>query len=159
MFDSVILDSDLFRWGILPLLIFAARVADVTLGTLRIITMSKGSRLLAPALGFVEVLIWATALTVVMQNLTSPFYYVVYAAGFSMGTYTGIVIEEKLAMGTCIVRLITKKSAKEMIAMLLNKNFNVTAISGNGKEGEVAGNMELGANRKFALALVFYIWL
>lgn len=51
------LESDLFRWGGIPLLIFAARILDVSLQTMRIIFISKGKRLLAPLLGFFEVMI------------------------------------------------------------------------------------------------------
>ncbi len=55
-------DADLFAWVILPILIFFARVTDVTLGTLRIIFVSRGKRMLAPILGFFEVLIWIVAI-------------------------------------------------------------------------------------------------
>jgi len=74
-------DSDVFRWIVLPALIFLARVLDVTLGTMRIISVSRGRRVLAPVLGFFEVIIWLVAMGQIVRNLTNPFYYVAYGAG------------------------------------------------------------------------------
>ncbi|MBU2524022.1 DUF2179 domain-containing protein [Patescibacteria group bacterium] len=133
---ETIIGIEIFQWVVLPLLIFLARVTDVTIGTLRIITISKGYRKIAPMLGFIEVLIWALAFGVVMKNLTNPFYYLVYAGGFATGTWVGIILEEKLAMGTVAIRLITKLPAKKTVNILRNLNFNVTSVHAYGPEGK-----------------------
>ncbi|MCC9138385.1 DUF5698 domain-containing protein [Pontibacter silvestris] len=65
------LDPRIVEWVIIPILIFMARIMDVTLGTLRIVFVSRGDKLVAPLLGFVEVLIWLVAITQVMQNLSN----------------------------------------------------------------------------------------
>jgi len=84
-----------FQWIILPLLIFLARITDQTIGTLRLIFLSKGYRLIAPLLGFFEVIIWLVAVSQIMKHLDNVMSYVAYGAGFAMGNYIGMTIERK----------------------------------------------------------------
>ncbi len=76
---------DWYAWVILPFLVFFARIADVTLGTLRIIFTSRGRRNLAPLLGFVEVFIWIVVVRQIVKNAHSLTAYIGYAAGFAAG--------------------------------------------------------------------------
>ena len=98
---------DYFNWIILPLLIFISRLADVSLATLRHIFISKGFKALVPILGFFEVLIWLIAIRQIFNSVDSVVCYIAWAAGFSAGTYLGMYIEEKLALGMQIIRIIT----------------------------------------------------
>lgn len=132
-----IVEFNWFRWVILPLLIFLARVSDVSLQTMRIIFISKGRRLLAPLLGFFEVLIWLVAITQIMKNVTNPFYYLAYGAGFAMGTYVGLRIEERLAVGNVLLRVITPEDSCGLVARLREEKHGVTCIEGEGKSGKV----------------------
>ena len=85
------LTSDqVYAWIILPIIIFLARVVDVTLGTIRIIFTSRGKRNLAPLLGFVEVLIWIVVIGQLVKNLDSATSYLGYAAGFAVGNFATI---------------------------------------------------------------------
>lgn len=135
MYGITFFDSDLFAWFILPLLIFTARVIDVTFGTIRIIFVSKGEKFLAPLFGFFEIMIWLFAIGQVMQNLTNIHYYIAYAAGFSMGNFVGIIIEDKLAIGKLVVRIITNKDAGDLIDALKSKSYGVTIIDAHGATG------------------------
>ena len=132
-----ILSSELFKWGILPLLIFLARILDVSLGTMRIVFVSRGMKYLAPITGFFEVIIWLLAIRVIMQNLNNAVCYFAYGAGFAMGTYIGIKIESKMALGSSVVRIITSKDASELIDFLRSKNYGVTSIEAQGSMGKV----------------------
>jgi uncharacterized protein YebE (UPF0316 family) len=87
--DPTFFNAGVFKFVILPLLIFSTRICDVTLDTLRIIYVSRGLKLLAASIGFIEVLIWLFAITQIFKNLTNPIYYVAYAGGFAMGNYVG----------------------------------------------------------------------
>ncbi|HOQ75699.1 MAG TPA: DUF2179 domain-containing protein [Thermoclostridium sp.] len=134
------LSSDLFSWVVLPILIILARMIDVTLGTLRIIFVSRGSRLAAPILGFFEVLIWIVAISQIMQNLNNPLCYIAYALGFAIGNYLGIMVEEKLAIGLLVIRIFVPRenSANEsLMAKLIEAGFGVTVVEGRGSIGEV----------------------
>lgn len=131
------LHSDLFRWIILPLLIFLARILDVSLQTIRIMFVSRGQRILAPLLGFFEVLIWIIAIGQIMQNLNNVFCYLAYAGGFASGTFIGIWLEERLAYGKVVLRIITRTEADELVRSLGKKGFGVTSIDATGRRGRV----------------------
>jgi uncharacterized protein YebE (UPF0316 family) len=130
-------NSQTFALVVLPLLIFLARICDVAIGTIRIIFVSRGHKFLAPLIGFFEVLIWLLALGKIMQNLTSPVCYIAYAGGFAAGNFIGIYIEEKLAVGTSVVRIITRKDATELIKGLNSAGYGVTSVAANGSTGQV----------------------
>lgn len=130
-------DSWTLTWIILPLLIFCARIFDVSIGTIRIVFVSRGQKLIAPLLGFFEILIWLLAIGKIMQNLTNVMAYVAYAGGFATGNFIGLWIEEKLAMGTVIIRVITRKDASSLAAELKSMGFGVTSIDAEGNEGPV----------------------
>lgn len=130
-------DAWTFTWIILPLLIFCARICDVSIGTVRIIFISRGQKIIAPLLGFFEILIWLVAIGKIMQNLTNVIAYVAYAGGFAMGNFIGILIEEKLAVGMVIIRIITRKDASALIETLKSMGFGVTSIDAEGNEGPV----------------------
>jgi uncharacterized protein YebE (UPF0316 family) len=130
-------DSGLFIYFVLPALIILARVCDVTIGTLRIIVLSRGHKYLAPLLGFFEVLIWITVTAKIMQNLGNPVCYFAYAGGFALGNFVGIHVEHRLAMGKVVIRIITAKNAAQLIATLRESGYGVTSIEANGSMGLV----------------------
>jgi uncharacterized protein YebE (UPF0316 family) len=137
MEGSSFFDTWVFLWIILPLLIFCSRAVDVSLGTLRIIFVSKGRRFLASLLGFFEILVWIIAITKIMQNITNFFYYLVYAGGFAAGIYFGIVIEEKLAFGLLSIHVFTAKDANKLLKRLRDKNYGVTSRVSCGEKGKI----------------------
>jgi uncharacterized protein YebE (UPF0316 family) len=130
-------DSQLFSLFLLPLLIFAARLTDVTIGTLRIIFVSRGLRLIAACAGFFEILIWLFAISQVMSNLTSVVNYVAYAGGFAVGTFVGITIEQRIALGYLVVRIITQREGSELEEHLRETDFIVTSLDAEGGRGPV----------------------
>lgn len=131
------LSSGLFTWVVLPLLIVIARMVDVTLGTLRIIFVSRGDRVIAPILGFFEVLVWVVAISQIMQNLNNPLTYFAYAFGFAIGNYLGIQAEDKLAIGHLVVRLFVTKGGEDIMQKIINAGFGITSIKGKGATNEV----------------------
>lgn len=126
-----------YAWVFLPLIIFVARIFDVTLGTIRIIFVSRGKRNLAPVLGFFEVLIWIVVISQLVQNLDSVTAYIGYAAGFAAGNYIGMWMEDKLALGTYMLQMITAEDTGELISRLSDAGFGVTAVEGEGTKGKV----------------------
>lgn len=121
----------------LPVVIFFAELFVVTLGTIRIVFVSRGMKLLAPAIGFFEIIIWLFAISQIMRNLTSVPCYAAFAGGFTVGSYLGILIPEKLALGTMVVRIITKRDAGALLDQLRAANFGVTCVDGQGATGPV----------------------
>jgi uncharacterized protein YebE (UPF0316 family) len=135
--ENSFFDSTLFSYGIMPLLIFLARICDVSIGTMRIIFVSKGKKYIAPILGFFEVLIWIIVISKIMQNLDNYVNYVAYAAGFATGNFVGMLIEEKLAIGIQIVRIFTNQPGKELVQSLNINGFGATSIEAQGAKEKV----------------------
>ncbi len=141
------MNSEFFTFIVIPILIFIARITDVSIGTLRIIFISKGYKKLAPFIGFFEVLIWILAITKVMENLDNWVCYVAYAGGFATGNYVGMILEEKLALGYQMIRIITKVDAKNLIESVRNEGYTATYVDAHGAEGNV-GIIYIVINRK-----------
>ncbi len=120
-----------------PLLIFLLRICDVSIATFRLISAVRGRKLLATALGFVEILIWIIAVGTVVRHLDSVWMVVGYAAGFAAGTYVGMTIEERLALGLAEVRVMSRETGVEIADALRELGFGVTEVLGQGKEGRV----------------------
>ncbi|BAX79134.1 MAG: DUF2179 domain-containing protein [Labilibaculum antarcticum] len=131
------MDSIYFDYLVLPLLIFMARICDVSLDTIRVIMVSRGYRKYAPLIGFFQVLIWIITITRIMENLDNWLTYIAYAAGFGMGTYIGMRIEEKIAMGYELLRIITRTEVDDLVSVLRQKGYTVTSVVGEGKNGAV----------------------
>ena len=128
---------DYFSWIILPLLIFIARLGDVTMATLRHIFVSKGFKKIVPILGFFEVLIWLVAMRQVFSHLDNVACFIAWAAGFSAGTYLGMYIDERLAIGTQIIRIITAEDIIQLTDALKKRNQGITIVDGHGAVGPV----------------------
>ena len=131
------LHSNLFEWLILPILIFIARTCDVTLGTLRNVFISKGLRSIVPFVAFFEVLIWLISIRIIMQQLDNIMTYLGFAGGYAMGTFVGLSIERRLALGNQVLRIITPKESSSLITAMQKHNMGVTVIDGHGAKGPV----------------------
>ncbi|HLO60372.1 MAG TPA: DUF2179 domain-containing protein [Bacteroidales bacterium] len=132
-----ILNSPWFDYLLLPLLIFCLRICDVSLDTMRIIFMTRGLKKIAPVIGFFEILIWIVAITRIMQNLDNWITYVAYAAGFATGNYVGMLLDEKLAIGHEMIRVITKIERPDLADTLRRTGFGVTVVKAAGMQGTV----------------------
>lgn len=130
-------DSFLFTWILLPLFIFLARIVDVTIGTARVIFVSRGYRVLAAASGFFEVLIWLTAIGQIMRNLSNPLCYIAYASGFALGNFIGITLTERLSLGIVLIRVIVNQTAEKLVEALKKSDYGVTSLEGTGAYGSV----------------------
>jgi len=128
---------DIFLYVILPVLIFCARIIDVSIATLRMIFVMSGRKYLAPLLGFFESLIWLVAISQIFQNIDNAISYVAFAAGFATGTFVGMLIEEKLALGNVVVRVITNQDATDLVEHIRSRQYYCTNIPAEGREGKV----------------------
>lgn len=122
-------------WG--PFLIFALRICDVSLATVRMVLSVRGERLLPPLIGFVELLIWILAVGAAVRNLSSPWHVMGYAGGFSAGTYVGLWVERKLAIGLASLQVVTRTAGQTLADALRAEGFGVTRWTGEGKDGSV----------------------
>ncbi|KPJ51007.1 hypothetical protein AMJ40_01265 [candidate division TA06 bacterium DG_26] len=123
---------------ITPLLIFGARLCDVSLGTLRTIAVVRGKTVNAWIFGLLEILIWLMAISRVLTTLqTNVLNLVAYAIGFATGNVVGIMIERRLAMGNEVIRVISRSKGAEIARVLRKMGQGVTEFEGKGKDGPV----------------------
>ena len=132
----VVLDFTNINPAVLPVLIFFARIVDVSMGTMRIILISRGMRLISSIVGFFEVFIWLVAIGQIMQNISSIENYIAYAAGFASGTYVGMTIERQLAISMQLVRIIVPRESSNLVEYLIDLGYRITFISAQGARGE-----------------------
>lgn len=117
------------------LLIFLARVIDVSLFTVRTLLVVRGQRVFAAFIGFFETIVYIIALKYVVDQLDNVWSLLFYALGFSMGNIVGSWLEEKLAIGTLTVQVITMTNPLELTRHLRSNGFGVTVWEGQGREG------------------------
>lgn len=120
------------------MIIFFARVCDVSLGTIRTIVTVQGRTVIAFFLGLVEVVIWISIVsTIVLTINNSPVLVVFYAFGYATGNVVGILVERKLAFGLIVLRVITRMAGMSLVDRLRQCGQPVTVFTGEGMRGPV----------------------
>jgi len=133
-----IISPEIYAWVILPLLIFVARIGDVSMETIRVIYISKGIKYLAPIIAFFEIVIWLLAMEVVMSDLSNVMNFFAFAFGFATGTYVGLAIEEKVSIGMVIMRIITAEEDIDNISAFMQaEHIGITCVDAKGARGNV----------------------
>jgi len=124
-------------WVVVPAFIFVALVANVSIGTLRYIFIAWGMTRISSVVGFFGVLIILFAIAEVLQNLYNPLSYLAYGGGFAFGTFVGMWLEEYMAPGVVLVRVITRRDATELTGYLRSMNYGITITDAQGLQGQV----------------------
>ncbi|MEO0310354.1 MAG: hypothetical protein RIQ89_11 [Bacteroidota bacterium] len=137
LFSNEFASSEFFKWVVLPLLICVARTCDVTLATLRNVFIAKGLRNVVPIVAIMEAAIWLLSIRQIMQHLDNPVCYVGFAVGFGLGTYVGMFIDRKLAIGTQVIRIILAEDPNQLLKAFAKANIGVTVLEGEGAKGPV----------------------
>jgi uncharacterized protein YebE (UPF0316 family) len=133
--ETLGVSESFFAYILLPLLIFLARICDVSINTIRIIYMLGGRRYTSTILGFFESFIWLMAIRQIFEHLDNWICYIAYPAGFASGIFVGMIIEEKIAYGKVIVRIITRKDVAPLISYLNEQFFRYTRVDAEGPDG------------------------
>jgi uncharacterized protein YebE (UPF0316 family) len=128
--------SDPHAW-LFALLIFALRVGDMTLDTIRVLFVVRGKKLLVWVLGFFQSLIFVVAISSVLSQLDNILNVIGYATGFATGNLVGMLIESRLAIGHVLVTIISSTRGASITEKLRASGYAVTEIAGRGKNGTV----------------------
>nr|WP_312579973.1 DUF5698 domain-containing protein [Sedimentibacter sp.] len=120
---------------ILYIVIFCAKIIEVTISTIRIVYINKGEKLKGTILAFIEISIWLVVVSSVLTNIAAdPMKAFVYAAAFSLGNYIGVTIESKIAVGLVSIQAVVNEESGQVLADILREQgFGVTIIDGKGK--------------------------
>lgn len=120
------------------LMIFALRVCDMSLDTIRVLFVVRGRKPIAWVLGFFQSLIFIIAISRVLTTGGTDFLSVLgYAAGFATGNVVGMLIEERMAIGHILVTVISSNRGAAITDTLRQAGYAVTEIAGRGKDGMV----------------------
>jgi len=122
---------------LLAILIFALRVINQSLDTLRILVMMRGRKLASWLLGFAETTIFVIALSTVINDLNNILNIAAYAGGFASGNVLGMWVETRLALGHIDIRVISPKRGSAIVEKLRDEGYAVTEIPARGKDGAV----------------------
>jgi uncharacterized protein YebE (UPF0316 family) len=126
------------------LLIFFARLVDVSMGTMRTILIIRGRRGIASISAFFEIIVWILAISRVITELDKWYYMIAFALGFASGNYMGSYLEEKIALGYSFAYLVPKKNSGALERELRAQGFGITVIQGRGMKGpELVFNLML----------------
>lgn len=130
-------------------LIFFAKVIEVSIGTLRIILISKGYRRIGVSLALGEIILWVFIASTVINGIQeSPMKGIVYSIGFAVGVYVGSKLEEKIAFGKVLIQTITTvKMGNDIANYLRQEGYGVTIIDGRGKD-EIRSVLMIYSNRR-----------
>jgi len=60
-----------------------------------------------------------------------------YAGGYAAGNYVGMLIEERLAIGTQLIKVFSAKEITVLQKCLNEAGFGTTVVDGEGSEGKV----------------------
>ena len=124
--------------ALVPLVIFLLRVLDMSLDTLRVLFVIRGRRPVAWTLGFLQSLLWVTAITTVLANLDNLWNIFAYAGGFATGNVVGMMIEERLAVGHGHMRIISSRRGNAIADAIRHAGYAATEIPGRGRDGTVS---------------------
>lgn len=133
--ETIGIDESVFSYLLLPLLIFLARIGDVSINTIRIIYVLGGRRLTATLLGFFESFIWLMAIRQIFEHLDNWVCYIAYPAGFASGIFVGMIIEERIAYGKVIVRIITRREINLLLEYFKTEGLRHTHVNAVGPDG------------------------
>lgn len=130
------MDPLVFDWIVLPGLILLARIGETSLKTLRQVYVSKGLKYLASGIGTGEIAVWLLSTGLVITNLANIPCILAYIAGYGLGTLIGIELEDRIKVGTVIVRIITRTDPAPMIAKIHDCGYGITRLQGSGSQAD-----------------------
>lgn len=114
------------------------------MATVRLIFAVRGRRGLAAIIGFFEILVWIFAVGQALQHLDSVLHLLGYAGGFAAGSYVGVWLEGRLALGLSVVHAVCRSEAAsdratagQLATAIRLAGYAVTEIEGRGRDGSV----------------------
>lgn len=117
--------------------VFLLRIVDVSIGTVRTISVVQGRTATAVFLGFFEVLVWVLVVAqVVMRIDTQPLLAPFYAGGYAAGVGVGMFIERRLSRGRYLIRMISHTRAREIREMIGNSGRVLGSFPGSTPTGD-----------------------
>jgi uncharacterized protein YebE (UPF0316 family) len=120
----------------LALFVFGLRIVDVSLGTLRTLSVVQGHLMVSVLIGFFEILLWGIAVAnVILRVQESPILLLAFAGGFAAGNAAGIALERSLGIGRVVLRMVVSRKPEEIAELMRSKGHVMTTFKGEGRDG------------------------
>lgn len=134
-------------------LIFCLRICDVSLGTIKLLYIMQGRRIIASCFALCEAAVWLVAARIVFAELDNPWKSAAFALGFAAGTIVGMTIERWIGSGYVLIRIVSRSEGPELLGALRDHGFGLTTIHGEGRDGKVKVLMVVAKRRNSAKAI------
>lgn len=130
------------EWGALApawvlLLLFLLRAGDLTLATVRMLTILRGRWLSSWVLGLMQSGLFMLGAAGLLTTLQNPLNLLAYAAGFASGNVLGLGLEDRLAPGHSLLRVVSRDRSEAVLSSLWQAGWGATELAGRGLEGTV----------------------
>ena len=123
--------------ALVALSIFALQTANITVGSMRVVMLVRGHRLIAGGLALLESLVWVYAAGQVINDLGNPIKVAAYVLGFGTGTIVGMTVERWLALGKTLMRIVAPVDSPQVVDALRERGFFATVVNAEGRDGNV----------------------
>lgn len=133
---------------VLGILIFFARIVDVSLDTLRVKSVIRGKRLVVSIIAFVEIIVYTLGASQAFRYVTYPTVLIFYACGYAAGNFIGMLIDDKLSKDSIFVLVITEHDEWSLADTLRDRGFGVTTAKGYGLNGSEKAQLKIVVKKK-----------
>lgn len=121
----------------LALLIFALRVFNNAIGTVRVVMITRDMRFWAAVLGFIEALTFVVVIAGVAKDLSNLPNLMAYCLGYAVGGYAGMAIEARYIVSYVEATVVSSTRGHDLAVYLREHGYGVTEASGSGRDGQV----------------------
>lgn len=141
----------------LGILIFFARIIDVSLDTLRVKSMIRGKKFVVSAIAFVQIIVYTLGASQAFKYVSNPVVLFFYACGFAAGNFIGMIIDDKLSSDSIFALVVTEHDEWTLADQLRARGFGVTTAKAYGLNGAVKAQLEIVVKKKKFLELATLI--
>lgn len=121
----------------LALLIFALRIFNNAIGTVRVVMITRDMRFWSSVLGFIEALTFVVVIAGVAKDLSNIPNLMAYCGGYAVGGYVGMAIEARFIISYVEATVVCATFGHEIAVALRERGYGVTEAHGSGRDGEV----------------------
>lgn len=121
-------------------IVFAAKIIEITVQSLKTCMMVRGQRIKAAGLGFLECAVWGLVVSTIIATLGDNLLLLAfYCIGYAAGLFLGSTLEGKIALGTSSLQLVANSENTEKITNYLNESSRgYTVFDGHGSKDKMS---------------------
>ena len=117
------------------LFVFALRVIDMSMDTLRMLFVMRGKKALAGGIGSLQAAVYILAIGAALSGPLNFWTVTGYALGFGTGVIVGMLAEEWLAVGYARLQIYSRSSGPEIAKALHQAGHAATLSLAEGMQG------------------------